>query len=159
VSDSWETFAEALKDESESLARLSHAASVLTRTLVAGKPDGIINADRELNAARAAHQSASGRRRGMQARGFGAMTLRQVCQYVPRQLAPQFNQRLSEITYTSIAIGITVRNNKALILSGLDRLMKVTTKLQESATERTGVYKRRGFVAPPDASVLVSSKA
>jgi hypothetical protein len=68
------------------------------------------------------------------------------------------SQRIAELTYGSISLGITIGNNKSLILSGLERLMKVTSKLQESVTERTGVYKRRGYVAPPGASVLVSSQ-
>ena len=94
----------------------------------------------------------------MQTRGFGTMTLQQVCAYAPRHLAANMSQRMAELTYGSISLGITIGNNKSLILSGLERLMKVTSKLQESVTERTGVYKRRGYVAPPGASVLVSSQ-
>lgn len=158
MSDSWEAFAKALQDESESLSRLNAAAIKLTRSLVDGEPEQIMAHDRDLNAARQAHSNATGKRRGMQARGFGAMTLQQVCRYAPRNLAGQFNQRLSEITCGSIQLGITIGNNKALIVSGLERLMKVTSKLQESASDRPGVYKRRGFVPPPSGSVLVSSK-
>jgi hypothetical protein len=81
-----------------------------------------------------------------------------VCAYAPRELGASFAQRLAELRYGSTSLGITVRNNKSLIAAGLDRLVKVTAKLQETMTERTGVYKRRGYVAPPAASVLVSSK-
>ncbi|MGZ3496502.1 MAG: hypothetical protein ACXWNK_05715 [Vulcanimicrobiaceae bacterium] len=158
MSDSWEAFAKSLQDESESLNRLNAAAIKLTRVLVESEPEQILAADRELNAARKAHASATSTRRGMQARGFGVMTLQQVCQYAPRNLAGQFNQRLAEITCGSIQLGITISNNKALIMSGLERLIKVTSKLQETASDRPGVYKRRGFVPPPDGSVLVSSK-
>jgi hypothetical protein len=158
VSDNWEAFAAALQDESASIARLNVAALALTQVLVQGEPGEIMRADRELNAARQEHSGATGKRRGMQARGFGTMTLQQVCQYAPSNLAGQFNQRLSEITCGAIQLGITISNNKALIMSGLARLMSVTSKLQESASDRPGVYKRRGFVPPPDGSVLVSSK-
>lgn len=158
VNDSWEAFAAALQDESLNLQRLNVAAQQLTQVLMNGTPEDIIEADRQLNAARTAHQSASSKRRGMQVRGFGTMTLQQVCQYAPRHLAMQMNQRLAELTYGSISLGITIGNNKSLILAGLERLVNVTSKLQETMTERTGVYKRRGYVAPPGASVLVSSK-
>jgi hypothetical protein len=158
VSDSWEAFATALQEESVSLQRLNAAALALTQVLVDGSPEDIAGADKQLNAARAVHQSASAKRRGMQVRGFGTMTLQQVCQYAPHHLAAYMNQRLAELTYGSISLGITIGNNKSLILAGLERLVNVTSKLQETMTERTGVYKRRGYVAPPGASVLVSNK-
>ena len=156
--DSWEAFNMALWEESVGLQRLNVAAYNLTTVLVNGTSDQIALADRELNNARLAHQRACSKRRGMQVRGFGTMTLEQVCRYAPVHLAGHFNQRLAELRYGSIALGITVNNNKALIVAGLDRLLKTTAKLQEVMTERTGVYKRRGFVAPPGASVRVSSK-
>lgn len=158
MSDSWETFSAMLDAEAAALKKLNTAAVYLTQVLVDGAPDAILEADRQLNAARTAHQQASAQRRGMQSRGFGTMTLQQVCAYAPRHLAAQMSQRIAELTYGSISLGITIGNNKSLILSGLERLMKVTSKLQESVTERTGVYKRRGYVAPPGASVLVSSQ-
>jgi hypothetical protein len=158
ANDSWEAFGAALLDESANLRRLNAAAIELTRVLIDGTPEQIVEADRVLNAARIAHQRAASRRHGMQARGFGTMTLQQVCQYAPRQLAGQFNQRMAELTYGAISLGITLKNNKSLIVAGLERLIKITSKLQETMTERSGVYKRRGFVAPPGASVLVSSK-
>lgn len=158
MSDSWETFSAMLVEESAALKRLNAAAVHLTQVLVDGTPEAILEADRQLNASRETHQQASSRRRGMQARGFGSMTLQQVCAYAPRHLAAHMSQRVAELTYGSISLGITIGNNKSLILSGLERLMKVTSKLQESVTERTGVYKRRGYVAPPGASVLVSSQ-
>lgn len=157
-SDSWEAFGMALRDEVESLHRLNAAALHLTQVLVDGSPDAILESDRALNAARAVHQSACSKRRGMQARGFGQMSLQQVCRYAPRHVAPYLHRCLSEITYGSISLGITISNNKSLIVAGLQRLVNVTQKLQEQASERTGVYKRRGYVAPPGASVLVSNK-
>ncbi|MBV9272133.1 MAG: hypothetical protein JO165_13650 [Candidatus Eremiobacteraeota bacterium] len=155
--DSWGAFAQALADESAGIAHLQKSAHALTEALVDGDPEKILAADANLNAARDEYQNACGKRRGMQARGFGTMTLRQVCQYAPRQYAGQFNQRLAEITFGSIQLGITISNNKALIVAGMDRLVRVTAKLQECATERTGIYKRRGYVRKPDASVIMSS--
>lgn len=158
AADSWEAFNMALWEESVGLQGLNAAAYHLTTTLVNGSPEQIAKADRQLNNARLAHQTASAKRRGMQARGFGTLTLQQVCLYAPPHLSGHFNQRLAELRYGSIALGITINNNKSLIVAGLDRLMKVTGKLQETMSERTGVYRRRGFVAPPGASVIVSSK-
>lgn len=158
MSDSWDAFASALQDESALLARVADAAQRLTKALVENDVDRIASIEREIDTARKAYQSASGKRRGMQVRGFGALTLRQVCAYAPRPLWASLNQRLSELTATSISLGITTNNNKALILGGMDRLMKVTAALQKAHSDGPGTYKRRGHVAPPSNSVLVSSK-
>ncbi|HKU69062.1 MAG TPA: hypothetical protein VJP85_14925 [Candidatus Baltobacteraceae bacterium] len=158
AADSWEAFGMALQEECAALQRLNAAAVHLTHVLVDGSPEAILESDRALNAARAVHQAAAAKRRGMQARGFGEMTLQQVCRYAPLRVAPYLHKALAEITYGSISLGITISNNKSLIVAGLQRLVEVTHKMQESATERTGIYKRRGYVAPPGASVLVSSK-
>lgn len=155
--DSWKAFAGMLADESKALACVNSRALYLTQVLVDGSPDAIIEADRDLNAARTAHQEASARRRGMQARGFGTMTLQQVCNYAPRAIAPALNHSMAELTCGAISLGITLGNNKSLIMAGLERLVHITSKLQQSVSERTGVYKRRGFVAPVGGSVLVSS--
>jgi hypothetical protein len=159
MTDSWETFAATLGEESARLREVGEAAQRLTKALVANDVALIAHAERELDAARRAYQSASGKRRGMQVRGFGTMTLREVCRYAPRKLRPVFNQRIAEIMTTSIALGITTSNNKALIVSGMDRLMKVTAALQKAASDAPRTYRRRGFVPPPNNSVLVSSKA
>jgi hypothetical protein len=58
-----------------------------------------------------------------------------------------------------IAIKLTVDNNKALILAGLERLQKTLALLQQAGAERTGTYRRRGTIPPPSGSVLVSRKA
>jgi len=155
--DSWQAFAQALADESASIAHLQKSTHALMEAVVAGNPQEILAADAAVNAARAEYQAICGKRRGMQARGFGSMTLQQVCQYAPRQYAGQFNQRLAEIRVGSIQLGITINNSKAIIMAGMERLVRITAKLQESATERTGIYKRRGYVRKPDASVIVSS--
>ncbi len=159
MSDSWEAFATALSEESQLLRRTHDAALALTKALVRSDAVEILECERGLDSARRAYHSASGKRRGMQIRGFGSLTLRQVCLYAPRPLWPTLNQRLVELTTTSIGLRITNNNNKALIQSGMQRLVKITTALQKAANDTPGTYKRRGFVPPPTNSVLVSSKA
>ncbi len=159
MSDSWEFFASALHEESTLLKRTHEAALLLTQALVQNRATEILECERELDSARRAYHTASGKRRGMQIRGFGALTLRQVCLYAPRQMWPTLNQRLVELTTTSIGLRITNNNNKALIQSGLQRLVKITAALQRAASDAPQTYKRRGFVPPPQNSVLVSSKA
>jgi hypothetical protein len=159
VTDSWEAFANALQVESALLSRVADASTRLTQALVGTDVEAISGIERELDSARKAYLSASGTRRGMQVRGFGSLTLKQVCGYAPRSLWPVLNQRLVELTTTSISLGITTNNNKALILSGMDRLMKITAALQKASSDTPGTYRRRGYVPPPSNSVLVSSKA
>ncbi|HZY97972.1 MAG TPA: hypothetical protein VFE36_00220, partial [Candidatus Baltobacteraceae bacterium] len=118
MSDSWETFAGALQEESAALGRVHDAALRLTEVLVRNRAAEIMVAERALDGARRAYQTTSAKRRGMQARGFGKMTLRQVCAYAPRRLGATFNQRLYELTTYSIGLRITSNNNKALIASG-----------------------------------------
>lgn len=159
MNDSWDAFAAALLEESQRLRKTHEAALGLSKALVKSDPAVILEAERVLDAARRAYHAASGKRRGMQIRGFGSMTLRQVCAYAPRKLWPTLNQRLVELTTTSIGLKITNNNNKALIQSGLQRLVKITDVLQRSASDSPRTYKRRGYVPPPNNSVLVSSKA
>ncbi len=158
MTDSWEAFSQALLDESGSLARLNEAALKLTDALVQNIAAQIELAERAVDRARVAHQTVVAKRRGMQVRGFGPLALRAVCAYAPQSLYRTFNQRLTEITYQTTSIGITNSNNKALILGGMQRLMKLTSKLQRAASDMPGTYKRRGFVPPPTGSVLLSSK-
>jgi hypothetical protein len=159
VSDSWDAFAQALQDESVLLRRTHNAALALTKALVGNNPNQILTAEKALDAARRDYHAASGKRRGMQIRGFGSLTLRQVCVYAPRPLWPTLNQRVVELTTTSIGLRFTNNNNKALINAGMKRLMKITAALQKAANDGPGTYKRRGYVPPPTNSVLMSSKA
>ena len=159
MSDSWETFAGALQEESAALGRVHDAALRLTEVLVKNRAAEILLAEKALDGARRAYQTASAKRRGMQARGFGKMTLRLVCAYAPRRLGPTLNQRLYELTTYSIGLRITANNNKSLIASGMDRLLKVTAALQSAANEGPKTYRRRGFIPPPTNSVLLSSRA
>jgi hypothetical protein len=159
MSDSWDAFAAGLAEESVALRHVHDCAQRLTKALVQNEIPLIATAERELDAARRAYQAISGKRRGMQVRGFGTLTLRQVCGYAPRSMWPTLNQRVVELATTSIGLGITNGNNKALIMSGMKRLMKITSALQKAANDSPRTYKRRGFVPPPSNSVLVSSKA
>jgi flagellar biosynthesis/type III secretory pathway chaperone len=159
VSDSWDAFAGALHEESTLLKRTHESALALTQALIVNEAKAILAAERDLDSARRAYASASSKRRGMQVRGFGQLSLRQVCAYAPRKLWPTLNQRLVELTTTSIGLRITNNNNKALIQSGLQRLVKITDVLQRAASDGPKTYKRRGFVPPPSNSVLMSSKA
>jgi hypothetical protein len=159
VSDSWEAFATALHEESAALARVHDAAQKLTQNLVRSSANEIITAERALDVATKAYKTLSTKRRGMQTRGFGKMSLRQVCGYAPRRLRSVLNQRLYELTTLSIGLRITGNNNKALIAGGLDRLMRITAAMQQAASEGPKTYRRRGFVPPPTNSVLLSSRA
>ena len=158
MSDSWELFAKALGAESDALRVLGERAQVLSKTLVQLDAEQILAAQKALEEARESFSKAASERRAMQVRGFGTMTLRQVCSYAPRALAWEMNQRLAELMTTSIGVTITNNNNKALIAGGMDRLVKTTLAMQRAASE-PGTYRRRGFVAPPSNSVVVSSKA
>ena len=158
MSDSWELFAKALGAESDALRVLGERAQVLSKTLVQLDAEEVLAAQKALEEARESFSKAASERRAMQVRGFGTMTLRQVCSYAPRALAWEMNQRLAELMTTSIGVTITNNNNKALIAGGMDRLVKTTLAMQRAASE-PGTYRRRGFVAPPSNSVLVSSKA
>jgi hypothetical protein len=159
MSDSWDSFAAMLLDESVTLRKTHDAALGLSKALVKNDATGILEAERALDQARREYHAASGKRRGMQIRGFGSMTLRQVCAYSPRPMWPVFNQRIVELTTTSIGLRMTNNNNKALISAGMQRLMKITAALQKAANQGPRTYKRRGYIPPPTNSVLVSSKA
>jgi len=159
MSDSWESFAAALHEESKALREVNELALRLTQALVHNDVTAISSVERELDRARANFVTLSGKRRGMQVRGFGKLTLRQVCAYAPRPLARTLNQRLAELATGTINIKITNSNNKALIASGLSRLMKITAALQKATSDQPGTYRRRGMIPPPTNSVLVSSKA
>lgn len=159
MNDSWEAFANALGDEAASLGHVHAAALRLTQALVGNDIAEIAAAERELESARVAYVGTSGKRRGMQVRGFGNLTLRQVCPYAPARYALFFNQRLAELATRAVSLGITNTNNKSLISAGLQRLFTVTAAIQRAASPEPKTYKRRGFVPPPTNSVLVSSQA
>jgi len=157
--DSWSAFVEALRREAAQLARLEAESLALTKALVGRELSEIEALAGRIERARLAHQAAWRERQAMQRRGFGEMPLGRVVGYAPRRLALRARGYYSELRYRAISLSITTKNNKRLIVAGMDRLLRVVSLLQRATADRPGTYKRRGFVAPPDNSVLVSSKA
>lgn len=155
----WDRFAELLGEENRLLGELGTAALRLTDALVANEPEQIDAAERRVEAQRVLHGTAYAARLAMQRRGFGTLTLAQVCSYAPPPLRRRLHGCAHEITTHGIALKMTVSNNKALILAGMERLAKTVAVLQRAGTEQTGTYRRRGIIPPPDGSVIVSRKA
>ena len=159
MSDSWDGFAEVLTAETRAMAHLHHAALELTRALVGTSPSEIRTCTDQVETCRRDHAALAFQRRSMQRRGFGKMNLREVGAYAPRALSNLFATRISELTYFSSSLRITNDNNKALVVAGMDRLLKIVDVLQRAASEQTGTYRRRGFKPKKDASVIVSQRA
>ncbi|MDB5093347.1 MAG: hypothetical protein JWO85_1448 [Candidatus Eremiobacteraeota bacterium] len=155
----WQKFGELLSEESRLLGDLGNAALGLTQALVDNDPEAIERAERRVEAQLVLHASAYGQRIGMQQRGFGKLTLPQVCAYAPPPLRRAMQASVQEITVRGIALRITVSNNKALILAGMERLARTVAVMQRAGTEQPGTYKRRGTVPPPSGSVIVSRRA
>lgn len=155
----WDRFAELLGEENRLLGELGTAALGLTDALVANDPELIDAAERRVEARRVLHGTAYAARLAMQRRGFGTLTLAQVCAYAPPPLRRRLHGCAHEITTRGITLKMTVSNNKALILAGMERLAKTVAVLQRAGTEQTGTYRRRGIIPPPDGSVIVSRKA
>jgi hypothetical protein len=155
----WETFSALLAEENRLLGELGRAALELTDALVANEPDAIEAAERRVESKRVLHGIAYAQRVGMQRRGFGTLTLAQVCAYAPPALRRTMYAALHEIGTHGIALKLTVSNNRALILAGMERLARTVQVLQRAGTEQTGTYRRRGVVPPPDGSVIVSRRA
>ncbi|MFN2461311.1 MAG: flagellar export chaperone FlgN [Candidatus Velthaea sp.] len=159
MSDNWQSFADAMADENRALAELGAASLRLTEVLVAGVPAEIEQIERRLEAMRVLHAHAHGRRNTMQKRGFGELTLRQVCAYAPAPLRRGVYTTLHELTTRAIALSMTVNNNKALILAGMNRITRTVEVMQQTMSEQPGTYKRRGTIPPASGSVIVSRRA
>jgi hypothetical protein len=159
MSDSWEAFAQSLREEVTTLVEIERRSGMLTEALVGNVPARIEVCRSALDEARKLHAAAFGRRRGMQQRGFGKLPLQTVLRYAPPSLALEFNQRISELTTYATAVQITNSNNKALIMAGMERLMKTVVLLQEHAAQNTRTYRRHGQTPRADTSVIVSKKA
>ncbi|MDE2573666.1 MAG: flagellar export chaperone FlgN [bacterium] len=156
--DSWEIFARALEAECEAMDRLAEHARALTEALIANDLELIESARRSLEEARIVHQSAVGRRRAMQQRGFGKRPLQQVIRYAPRALRPRLQQRVSQLAVGAAGLAISNGNNKALIAQGMRRLVRIAQLAQSARDRQLGTYqRRRGRGA--GGSFLVSSKA
>ena len=155
----WARFAEILADECRLLGELGDAALGLTDALVVNDPEAIELAERRVEGQRVLHGTAYAQRVAMQERGFGKLTLAQVCAYAPPALRRSMYAAMHELATRGIALRLTVSNNKSLILAGMDRLARTVAVLQRAGTEQTGTYRRRGIVPPPDGSVIVSRRA
>ena len=155
----WQKFGEMLAQECRLLNELGAAALALTDALVNNDPDAIEAAERRVEARRVLHGTAYAQRVAMQRRGFGTLTLAQVCAYAPPALRRPFYGVVHELGTSGAALRMTVSNNKSLILAGMERLARTVAVLQRAGTEQTGTYRRRGVVPPPDGSVIVSRRA
>lgn len=155
----WQTFHELLVEESRLLAELNTATLAMTEALVANEPGAIERTERVVESRRVLHGTAYAQRTAMQKRGFGVLTLPNVCAYAPTALQRTMYAATHQITTNSIALRLTVQNNKALILAGFERLARTVAVMQRAGTEQTGTYRRRGIVAPPEGSVIVSRRA
>ncbi|HZO94437.1 MAG TPA: hypothetical protein VFB22_11820 [Candidatus Baltobacteraceae bacterium] len=155
----WQRFGELLGEENRLLGELGTAALGMTEALVQNDPARIDAAGKRLEAQRVLHGTAFARRIAMQKQGFGTLTLPQVCAYAPPSLRRRFYATAHELATRTIALKLTVSNNKALILAGMDRVSRIVKVLQKAGTEQTGTYRRRGIVPPPEGSVIVSRRA
>ena len=155
----WQTFSDLLVEENRLLGELGTATLILTDALVNNEPAAIERAERVVESRRLLHGNAYAKRVAMQKRGFGALTLPQVCGYAPAALRRTMHGTVHELDTRTLALRLTVQNNKALILAGFERLARTVAVLQRAGTEQTGTYRRRGIVAPPEGSVIVSRRA
>ena len=158
-SGSWPAFADGLAEENRCLGELGAAALAMTSALVFGTAAQIEAADRSVDGWRVLHAQARLRRATMMKSGFGDLSLREVCGYAPAPLRRAVFTSLRELRTRGIALQITVSNNKALISAGLLRIAKTIAVMQKNLTDQTGTYRRRGTVAPPSGSLIVSRKA
>ena len=155
----WQKFGEMIAEECRLLNELGAAAHALTGALVANDAEAIEAAERRVEARRVLHGTAYAQRIAMQRRGFGKLTLAQVCAYAPPPLRRSFYGVAHELETSRLSLTMTVSNNKSLILAGMERLARTVAVLQRAGTEQTGTYRRRGVVPPPDGSVIVSRRA
>jgi hypothetical protein len=159
MSASWDGFRALLQEECRILGELNVHALAMTEALVQKDLDKINASERKLEGHRILHQQARRKRYQMQQAGFGELTLEQVCAYAPGPMRRGFQQISREMSIKGISLAITVNNNKALILAGMERLQKTVELIHEAMTETPGTYKRRGTVPKGNSSVIVSRKA
>jgi len=157
VSDSWESFIDVLTQECAAFGALNERALELSVALVQNVPDKIHSTRRAVEDARKGLVAVRSRRRAMQQRGFGNMTLKKVSCYAPPRIATQIQARIRQLTYYTIKLDLVNSNNKALILGAMERLMAIVAVIRRVQAQPL-TYKRRGIVAPPDHSMIVSHK-
>lgn len=158
MTDSWESFVDALNTECAAFAAVNERALELSDALVQNSPEAIHAAQRGLEDARKQLVAARSRRRGMQHRGFGNLTLKQVARYAPPAIKSQIVKRIRQLTYFAIKLDLVNSNNRALILGAMERLMAIVAVMRRVQMQPL-TYKRRGIVAPPDRSMIVSREA
>jgi hypothetical protein len=159
MSASWDGFRALLAEEARVLGELGSVALTMTTALVSRDVNAINAAERKLEGQRILHQHAKRARLQMQRAGFGDLTLEQVCAYAPGPMRRVLQNISRDLTIKGISLSITINNNKALLIAGMDRLQKTVQLIHDTMTESTGTYKRRGIVNKPDGSVIVSRKA
>ncbi|MBV8152534.1 MAG: hypothetical protein JO101_10700 [Candidatus Eremiobacteraeota bacterium] len=158
MNDSWESFRDVLREECTTFRALNEKAIALSTALVENGTEKIRRAQDAIEVARKNFVAASMRRRSMQKRGFGDLALRSVAGYAPPQLRSEIGHRAAELTYLATSLEIVNSNNRALILSGMERLMNVVSVLQR-AQAKPLPYKRRGVIPPLNGSVIMSKQA
>ena len=156
---SWDSFRVLLQEESRLLGELNTVALAMSDALVHKDLDRINATERRLEGQRILHHTARRARLQMQSTGFGELTLEQVCAYAPGPMRRVFQQISRDMAIKGISLAMTVNNNKALILAGMERLQKTVELIHDAMTEKTGTYKRRGIVPKQNSSVIVSRKA
>jgi len=155
MSDSWESFVEALAQECAAFGAVNEKALEMSVALVQNVPERIHETQRALEEGRKALAAARGRRRAMQQRGFPNLSLKKLSRYAPPPIAAQILAASKQLTYYTIKLDLINSNNRALILGAMERLMAVVAVIRRVQMQPL-TYKRRGIVAPPDRSMLMS---
>jgi len=145
----WQQFARLVGDENRLLAELNVAALQLTDTLVRNDPAAIEAAERRLEAQRVLHGTAYAQRIAMQRAGFGNLTMEQVCAYAPASLRRWLHGTVHQLGTRGTELRLTVSNNKALILAGLERLARHRRRAAARRHRTARHLSRRGTVPPP----------
>lgn len=158
MSDSWESFVETLAQECAAFGAVNERALELSDALVQNSAEKIHATQRGLEDARKQLVAVRSRRRGMQNRGFGNLSLKKVARYAPPAIRAQILVRLRELTYYSIKLDLVNSNNRALILGAMERLMAIVAVMRRVQLQPL-TYKRRGVVPPPEHSMIVSHEA
>ena len=155
MTDSWESFVEALAHECAAFGAVNEKALEMSIALVQNVPERIHATQRALEDARKGLAAARSRRRAMQQRGFGNMSLKKVSKYAPPPISGQILAASKQLTYHTIKLDLINSNNRALILGAMERLMAIVAVIRRVQMQPL-TYKRRGIVAPPDRSMLMS---
>jgi len=155
MNDSWESFVDALGHECAAFGAVNEKALEMSVALVQNVPERIHETQRGLEAARKSLVACRAKRRAMQQRGFGNMSLKKVAKFAPPAVAAQLSMRMRQLQYYTIKLDLINSNNRALILGAMERLMAIVAVMRRVQMQPL-TYKRRGMVPPPDRSMIVS---